>query len=112
MPPLMPLPMRPKEIRLPRFANYTPLNADRGRILEEALNADLMSVPRKAITPRNADITKHCRFHQNYGHTTEECVALKDKIEELIQAGHLRQFVRNSHGESRRQRTPERRRET
>jgi len=38
-------------------------------------------------------------------------VALKDKIEELIQAGHLRQFVQEQSGMLKRQRTPERRRE-
>jgi len=75
------LPARPKETRLPRFTNYTPLNVSRGRVLEEALSAYLMPVPRKAATPRNADTSKHCHFHQNYGHTTEECLALKDKIE-------------------------------
>jgi len=78
------------KVRLPKFASYTPLNANRGQILEEALSADFLAIPRKATTLRNANTTKHCRFHQNYGHTTEECVALKDKIEELIQAGHPR----------------------
>jgi len=68
-----------------------------------------MPTPRKAATPRNADTSKHCRFHQNYEHTTEECLALKDKIEELIQARHLRQFVRNQSRMARRQRSPERR---
>ncbi|XP_047146895.1 uncharacterized protein LOC124819420 [Vigna umbellata] len=29
------------------------------------------------------------------GHTTEECVTLKDKIEELIQAGKLKKYIRN-----------------
>ncbi|XP_068498574.1 uncharacterized protein [Phaseolus vulgaris] len=37
---------------------------------------------------------KHCQYHRNFGHTTEGCQALKDKIEELIQTGHLRQFVK------------------
>jgi len=90
-----PLPLaRPREARLPKFANYTPFNTSRGRVLEEALSAGLMPTPRKAATSRKADTSKHCRFHQNYGHTTKKCLALKDKIEELIQAGHLRQFVR------------------
>jgi len=78
-------------------------------VLEEALSADLMPTPRKAATSRIADTSKHCRFHQNYGHTTKECLALMDRIEELIQAGHLRQFVRNQFRTVRRQRSPERR---
>jgi len=73
-----------KEPKPPRFAYYTPLNANRGRILEEALSADLIPSLQKLPTPRNADTNKHCRYHQNYGHNTDECWALKDKIEELI----------------------------
>jgi len=71
----------------------TPLNADRGKILQEALSAELMPSPKRALSPDNADRNKKCRYHQNTGHSTEECQALKDKIEELIQAGHLRRFV-------------------
>lgn len=41
----------------------------------------------------------YCRFHRNYGHTTEGCWALKDHIEELIQAGYLARFVRRSQEE-------------
>jgi len=57
---------------------------NRARILEEALNADLISTPRKMSSPPNLDTTEHCRYHPNYGHTTEDCHTLKDKIEELI----------------------------
>jgi len=105
-------PPRPREIRSPKFTTYTPLNANQGRILEEALSTDILPIPRQAVTPKNADTTKHFRFHQNYGHTNKECVVLKDKIEELIQAGHLRQFVWGQFGILKRQRTPERRRES
>jgi len=48
--------------------------------LEEMLNADLLPTLRREATPRNIDTSKHCRFHQNYGHSTEECVVLRDKI--------------------------------
>ncbi|XP_017429290.1 UTP:RNA uridylyltransferase 1 [Vigna angularis] len=90
---------RLKEIRQPRFNQYTQLNVTRLRALEEALNADLIQKPRKLATSPNADMSRHCRYHRKYGHETEECVALKDKIEELVQAGHLRQFVqRGEHG--------------
>ena len=74
---------------------YTPLTIERGRILDEALNAELIPPPRKVASPNNVDRRKQCRYHLNNGHSTEECQDLKDKIEELIQAGHLRRFVRN-----------------
>ncbi|KAG4967843.1 hypothetical protein JHK87_033494 [Glycine soja] len=32
------------------------------------------------------DKIKHYRYNRNHGHNTEDCWALKDKIEELIQA--------------------------
>jgi len=59
-----------REHKPPRFAYYTPLNANRGRILEEALNADLIPSLQRLPTPRNTDTNKHCRYHQNYGHNT------------------------------------------
>jgi len=77
----------------PRLSRYTPLNADSGKILQEALSVELMPPPRRALSPDNADCSKKCRYHQNTGHSTEECQAPKDKIEELTQVGHLRCFV-------------------
>ena len=59
-------------------------------------------------SPNNVDQKKKCRYHQNAGHSTEECQALKDKIEELIQAGHLRRFVRNGRDTPRRADPPRR----
>ena len=38
---------------------------------------------------------KYCRYHQNHGHTTDECKHLKDEIEGLISRGYLRWYVRN-----------------
>ncbi|XP_047165734.1 uncharacterized protein LOC124834942 [Vigna umbellata] len=80
--------------RGPRFQQYTPLNAPREKILREALSTKLLLEPMKRPTPPGADGTKHCLYHKNMGHTTEECVTLKDKIEELIRAGQLKQYVR------------------
>ncbi|XP_027932895.1 uncharacterized protein LOC114188521 [Vigna unguiculata] len=82
-----------KDSRQPKYRRYTPLVSNRARILEEALNTDLITAPQRAPTP-----PKHCRYHRNYGHTIEECFTLKDKIEELIQAGHLRRFVKREGG--------------
>jgi len=106
---LPPLPFpKQRDLRPSKYTQYISLNANRGQILEEALHAALIHAPRRAPTPRNADTTKPCRFHQNYGHTTDECVVLKDRIEELIQAGHLRRFVQGQgRVPRRRERTPE-----
>ncbi|XP_014503053.1 uncharacterized protein LOC106763369 [Vigna radiata var. radiata] len=80
----------------PRFPQYTQLNAPRARILQESLSAQVMQVPQQRLTPPGADNSKHCLYHQNMGHNTEDCVTLKDKIEEMIRAGLLQQYVKGS----------------
>ncbi|XP_017410260.1 uncharacterized protein LOC108322623 [Vigna angularis] len=81
--------------RGPRFQQYTPLNAPREKILREALSADLLPEPVKRPTPSGADESKHYAYHKNMGHTTEECITLKDKIEQLIQVGKLKKYIRD-----------------
>jgi len=99
----------PREPRQPRFTIYAPVTVARSRILDEALQADLIPPPRKTTTPPNTDMTKYCRYHRNHGHTTEECKALQDKIEELVRAGHFRRFTRrDDHSSSSRSRHPPR----
>jgi len=83
-----------------RFTRYTPLSADRGKILDDTLTADLNPQPRRAASPENVDQTCRCRYYRNSEHTTEECQALKDKIEELIQVRHLRRFVQGAEDRS------------
>lgn len=72
-----------------RFSNYTPLSVVWAKILEETLNADLVSSPKKKLTPHNANGNKHCLYYRNLGQTTEGCSTLRDKIEKLIRVGHL-----------------------
>ncbi|XP_020205721.1 uncharacterized protein LOC109790885 [Cajanus cajan] len=48
------------------------------------------------MTPPHADKTKACHFHRNRGHTTEECTALRDRIEDLVKSGHLQNFTQPS----------------
>jgi len=66
--------------------------------LEETLHTELIPLPRKIPTPNNVDHNKHCRYHKNFGHNTKECSGLRDKIEELVQARHLKQYVQRSEG--------------
>jgi len=97
---------RPREPRQPRFTRCAPLNVPRSRLLDEALQADLIPPPRKTTTPPNADMTKYCRYHRNHGHTIEDCKALQDKIEELIRAGHFCRFIRRGDHPSRARHPP------
>ncbi|KAG4980166.1 hypothetical protein JHK82_033403 [Glycine max] len=39
--------------------------------------------------------SKQYRYHHNDGHTTEECVSLKDRIKELIQEEALNNYIYN-----------------
>ncbi|XP_027337111.1 uncharacterized protein LOC113850766 [Abrus precatorius] len=79
--------------RGPKYPSYTTLNSNQSRILDQALATEILRMPRRANTPPRADKSKSCRYHQNRGHTTEECTALRDKIEELIKGEHLKNFV-------------------
>ena len=49
--------------------------------MDEALHANLILTLKKLQSSRDADMSKQCWYHHNFEHTTEECQALKDKIE-------------------------------
>lgn len=87
---------------LPRglnFNQYIILNAPRARIMEEPLSANLLPLIKRKPTPKNVDWRKLCQYHQNMRHTTKECTTLRDKIEELIWARHLRRYVKDERRE-------------
>ncbi|XP_058211645.1 uncharacterized protein LOC131323822 [Rhododendron vialii] len=52
------------------------------------------SQPGKLRTdPNRRTKDKYCRFHRDHGHNTDDCIDLKQQIEELIQRGRLQHFV-------------------
>jgi hypothetical protein len=86
------------------FTEYTPLAMSREKILAEIAVADLAEVgikPPKAPSQerKGIDKTKYCRFHKCHGHTTNDCIHLKDAIELLIQRGRLKLYVKNLESE-------------
>ncbi|XP_020209097.1 uncharacterized protein LOC109794042, partial [Cajanus cajan] len=87
--------------RGPRYTAYTPLNTSRVKVMEQALASEILVMPKRANTPPRADKAKACRFHRNRGHSTEECSALKDKLEDLIKQGHLSSFITPQNHQSR-----------
>ncbi|KAK3037261.1 hypothetical protein RJ639_029673 [Escallonia herrerae] len=83
---------RPKE----PFAweNLTPLNAKPSQILHEIKDNKALQWPDKLKSrpnKRNKDLW--CHFHNDHGHTTDNCGSLKRAIEALIKRGQLRKFV-------------------
>ena len=49
--------------------------------------------PRMKRGTLKRDRSKYCDYHKDHSHDTEECIHLKEKIEELIRQGHLKNFV-------------------
>ncbi|XP_020229088.1 uncharacterized protein LOC109810116 [Cajanus cajan] len=88
--------LRDRPSRGPKYTQYTPLNTSRSVVLEQALASEVLTIPKGASTPPRADTSKSCRYHRNRGHSTDECAALKDKIEDLIKQGKLHNFVDRS----------------
>jgi len=79
----------------PRYKHYTPLTTNHTTILEEVFNLDVpIRLPKTKLPRSGSDITKYCKYHHGIDHSTEDCLALKDKIEELIQVGYVAQFFK------------------
>ena len=43
--------------------------------------------------PARRNQNLYCIYHKGKGHTTEQCWVLKDHLEQLVKAGHLKEFV-------------------
>ena len=74
-----------KRKRIGRFDSYTPLNASRDVVIQEAYNLELVRLLQPMESPPSIDPTKRCWNHQNYDRTTEECIKVCNVIEELDQ---------------------------
>ncbi|RVW59243.1 hypothetical protein CK203_101424 [Vitis vinifera] len=46
--------------------------------------------------PSERDSNKRCDYHKDHGHNTETCRSLHYMVEDLLKAGHLKQYVRTA----------------
>ena len=78
-----------------RFDTYTPLTMPQERLLMEIEKENFLEKPQPMRTPpiKRAK-NKYCHYHQDHGHNTEDCIQLKDAIEDLIRRGHLDHYIR------------------
>ncbi|XP_021759179.1 uncharacterized protein LOC110724091 [Chenopodium quinoa] len=84
---------------LGRYSSYTQLNTPRAAIYSINQHREEWNRPAPMIT-KGRDLKKYCMFHKDVDHYTEECVQLKENIEDLIRKGHLSQY-RSQAGASR-----------
>ncbi|XP_034711355.1 uncharacterized protein LOC117933891 [Vitis riparia] len=46
--------------------------------------------------PSERDRNKRCDYHKDHGHTTKMCISLRCMVEDLLKAGHLKQYIRTA----------------
>ncbi|XP_012846973.1 PREDICTED: uncharacterized protein LOC105966948 [Erythranthe guttata] len=83
-----------RSIHAPTYPKFTPLKAKLMEVWMVAEQKDLVQPPRQMKeNPKRQKSEKYCEYHQDRGHTTDECFQLKQEIERLIKKGRLGEFV-------------------
>ncbi|GJR55838.1 hypothetical protein Tco_1406359 [Tanacetum coccineum] len=60
-----------------------------------ALEKGKFKAPPPMVTPaEKRDPNKYCEFYADTGYNTDECMQLRNQIEEMIKSGKLSQFIR------------------
>ena len=69
------------------------------KVLEKVRNEPFFKwLNKMAGDPVNHNQNLYCHYHQNYGHTTEDCRNLWDHLEQLVQEGRLKHLLHHSSG--------------
>ena len=69
------------------------------QILENIKNEPFFKWPNKmAGEPKRRNPNLYCHYHQDHGHTTEDCRNLWDHLEQLVREGKLKQLLHHSNG--------------
>jgi hypothetical protein len=77
-----------------KFSSFTPLNTSIDKLLMQIQDDPSLRWPGKIRSdPNGRPKNLYCRFHRDYGHLTEDCMALKERIETLIRQGKLQKYV-------------------
>ena len=70
------------------------------KILEKVRNEPFFKWPNKmAGDPMNRNQNLYCHYHQDHGHTTEDCRNLWDHLEQLVREGRLKHLLQHSSGQ-------------
>ncbi|XP_012849541.1 PREDICTED: uncharacterized protein LOC105969329 [Erythranthe guttata] len=79
-----------------RYQSYQPLTAPLSQVLCAIEKRIDLRWPRTAREEprRNPALGTFCRFHNEYGHVTDDCSHLKDEVERLIRDNKIGDFVK------------------
>nr|CAN70312.1 hypothetical protein VITISV_011858 [Vitis vinifera] len=81
---------RPPLIRMPLTTSYE-------KLLPMIRDLPSFRWPRPIRSnPLERDCNKRCAYHKDHGHTTETCRSLHYMVEDLLKAGHLKQYIRTA----------------
>ena len=70
------------------------------QVLEKIKNEPFFKWPNKmAGEPTRCNQNLYCHYHQDHGHTTEDCRNLWDHLEQLVREGKLKQLLHHSNGQ-------------
>ena len=69
------------------------------QVLEKIKNESFFKLPNKmARELRKRNPSLYCHYHQDHGHTTDNCRNLRDHLEQLVHEGKLKQLLHHSSG--------------
>ena len=78
------------------------------QVLEKIKNESFFKRPNKMMgNPENYNHNLYCQYHQDHGHTTEDCRSLWDHLDQLVLEGKLKQLLHHSSRGARRILSPE-----
>ena len=64
------------------------------KIIDRIKNEPFFRWPNKmGGNPSRRNQNMYCTYHRDKGHTIEQCLVSKDHLEQLVRAGHLKEFV-------------------
>ena len=70
------------------------------QVLEKIKNEPFFKWPNKMMeNPEKHNHNFYCQYHQDHGHTTENCRSLWDCLDQLVREGKLKQLLHHSSGQ-------------
>lgn len=84
----------------PKYTNYSPLISSPSQVLMAIKNTPMLRWPttwsERPKNHPNAGNGQLCKFHNKYGHGTDEYHQLRDELERLVRENRLTKYVANT----------------